>query len=526
MVDPLIVVKTLNHMIPVCTLLVLTTSVLRASMVVRVLGKAALGTLTTLAWLLQPSHKFWEIVSQPLGHDTRDQPLLFSAAFQHKAAWYMDQQLLFLVLNSLLVALLSLGLLWSWWRSPRVHNTNNVNINKNMFSLTSSPSLNHNKLEETIKNCLVDFSLEEIYGQKLEDREKFKRLLRALPPSDRQTALELLLQEPDLKNNFCRFLKVFKQNNSVPPMSQAQAVRALGGLTQEDLSVSQYQEKFHLLAQRAGLDPGKCTELFFEGLKPELLSVLTVRGMKPDFLATCEDLKAFEKSTKTQKESLGNLSSYNLRSRNKVVSSSYLLLSSSFPDISSDSFLSLIDTGAMSNYMSMDLANSLGLELHKCSFITLANGTNVSSFITKEEIEVRIGTFSFCSRFRVVRGLTYKVILGMEWWSRCNPLVDLHKGQVMVKEKGKGHTLTLISQPMVRNTDSTINTLDNSLTAKIPPTHEKQDLPCFIDPTMIGLRHCLRIISPPTSPLVCIFILSLSQAQIGTWAALFTHWTS
>ena len=71
MVDPLIVVKTLNHMIPVCTLLVLTTSVLRASMVVRVLGKAALGTLTTLAWLLQPSHKFWEIVSQPLGHDNR-----------------------------------------------------------------------------------------------------------------------------------------------------------------------------------------------------------------------------------------------------------------------------------------------------------------------------------------------------------------------------------------------------------------------------------------------------------------------
>ena len=70
MANPLLVVKTLNHMIPVCTLLVLTTSVLRASMVVRVLGKAALGALTALAWLLQPPHKFWEIVSQPLGHDT------------------------------------------------------------------------------------------------------------------------------------------------------------------------------------------------------------------------------------------------------------------------------------------------------------------------------------------------------------------------------------------------------------------------------------------------------------------------
>ena len=70
MVDPHIVVKTLNYMIPVSTVLVFVTSVLRTSMVVRVLGKAALGALTTLAWLLQPSHKFWDIVSQPLGHDS------------------------------------------------------------------------------------------------------------------------------------------------------------------------------------------------------------------------------------------------------------------------------------------------------------------------------------------------------------------------------------------------------------------------------------------------------------------------
>ena len=150
----------------------------------------------------------------------------------------------------------------------------------------------------------------------------------------------------------------------MPPISQAQAIRALGGLTQEDLSVSQYQEKFHLLAQRAGLDPGKCTELFFEGLKPKLLSVLTVRGMKPNFLDTCEDLKAIEKSTKAQKESLGFLSSYNLRPRNKDDCSSYLILTSSFPNLSSYSFLSLINNGAMSNHISLDLAESLSSELH------------------------------------------------------------------------------------------------------------------------------------------------------------------
>ena len=77
MVDPHIVAKTLNYMIPVWTVLVFVTSVLRASMVVRVLGKAALGTLTTLAWLLQPLHKFWDIVSQPLGHDIYFRSQLF-----------------------------------------------------------------------------------------------------------------------------------------------------------------------------------------------------------------------------------------------------------------------------------------------------------------------------------------------------------------------------------------------------------------------------------------------------------------
>ena len=69
MVDPLTVAKTLNLMILAFTLLVLVTSTLRTSVVVRVLVKTALCTLTTLAWLFQLPHKFWNIVSQPLGHD-------------------------------------------------------------------------------------------------------------------------------------------------------------------------------------------------------------------------------------------------------------------------------------------------------------------------------------------------------------------------------------------------------------------------------------------------------------------------
>ena len=64
--------------------------------------------------------------------------------------------------------------------------------------------------------------------------------------------------------------------------------------------------------------------------------------------------------------------------------------------------------------MSPDLAQSLNVGTLQCSYIMLANGVNVSSFITKEKVLVKVGTFSFYSRFRVAKGLAYSVILGMD----------------------------------------------------------------------------------------------------------------
>ena len=89
-------------------------------------------------------------------------------------------------------------------------NNNSVSINNCITTLPVLPSSNKNKVEEIINNCLVDFSLEEIYGKPLDDQEKFRRLLKVLPSSHRQAALELLLQNSALKTNFTLFLKEFK----------------------------------------------------------------------------------------------------------------------------------------------------------------------------------------------------------------------------------------------------------------------------------------------------------------------------
>ena len=91
MAEPLAVVPALNTMIPVCSLLVFGASMSQSSLVVKVVSKAVLFTVTTLAWLSQPLSKIQGLVMQLWGHDTRDQPLLFSATFQNKAEWYHDR---------------------------------------------------------------------------------------------------------------------------------------------------------------------------------------------------------------------------------------------------------------------------------------------------------------------------------------------------------------------------------------------------------------------------------------------------
>ena len=113
MAEPLALVPALNTIIPVYSLLVFEASRSQSSLVVTVVSKAFLFIVTTLAWLSQPLSKIQGLVMQLWGHDTRDQPLLFSATFQNKAAWYQDRKLVYLVCNSLSVTFFCLGLTWS-----------------------------------------------------------------------------------------------------------------------------------------------------------------------------------------------------------------------------------------------------------------------------------------------------------------------------------------------------------------------------------------------------------------------------
>ena len=77
-------------------------------------------------------------------------------------------------------------------------------------------------------------------------------------------------------------------------MTCSQAIQELGNLSQGELRVPVYKERFHLLAERAGLDAKDCVDLFFDGLQPSLKSAINIRGHGSSLEETCKELKRIE----------------------------------------------------------------------------------------------------------------------------------------------------------------------------------------------------------------------------------------
>ena len=63
----------------------------------------------------------------------------------------------------------------------------------------------------------------------------------------------------------------------------------------------------------------------------------------------------------------------------------------------------LIDTGAISNYTSYNLAIRLGLTLEGGIGIILANGTNAESFYHLRKKNISKGKYEFFTRLRVIK---------------------------------------------------------------------------------------------------------------------------
>ena len=92
----------------------------------------------------------------------------------------------------------------------------------------------------------------------------------------------------------------------------------------------------------------------------------------------------------------------------------------------------LFDTGAISNYMSCDLAIRLGIALEEGVNVILANSANVESFTTKEKFKISNKGYEFITRFKFTKGLNFPIIMGMDWWCWNQPIGSLAKKQITI----------------------------------------------------------------------------------------------
>lgn len=118
-------------------------------------------------------------------------------------------------------------------------------------------------------------------------------------------------------------------------MTFSQSICKLGNLSQGELKVPVYNERFHLLTEHAGLNAKDCADLLFDGLLPTLKLAIDIWGHGNSLEETCKELKRIEAhlpvvettSDRALEECVAMASpkSYDLQSCNKP-SSTYIFL--------------------------------------------------------------------------------------------------------------------------------------------------------------------------------------------------------
>ena len=84
-------------------------------------------------------------------------------------------------------------------------------------------------------------------------------------------------------------------------MTCSQAIQELVNLSQGELRVPVYKERFHLLAERAGLDAKDCVNLFFDGLQPSFILAINIWGHGNSLEEICKELERIEAHPPTAK---------------------------------------------------------------------------------------------------------------------------------------------------------------------------------------------------------------------------------
>ena len=135
--------------------------------------------------------------------------------------------------------------------------------------------------------------------------------------------MKLLKIKPELWEDFDKLCSKISTIPAKDAMTLTEALKFLGNLQQSKETVPEYFIRFKNLMRITKLSREDCLKLFYNGLKPELLNALNIRGNKETIEETVEELSQIEnqdvdKSSKPAK--------YNFRPRNKDHNCHYLTI--------------------------------------------------------------------------------------------------------------------------------------------------------------------------------------------------------
>ncbi|KAJ9055429.1 hypothetical protein DSO57_1003926 [Entomophthora muscae] len=135
-----------------------------------------------------------------------------------------------------------------------------------------------------------------------------------------------------------------------------------------------------------------------------------------------------------------------------------------------------MDTGAKVNFICINLASELGLDLHPGDLVKGGNSVTFQSLTVAKPISFKIGNHIFTKQFFAVKNLLYPMILGIGWWRKYDISLDLQANSLCLNPtQGPSFSLALM--------DNTLPLVDLSLaTCKVMAQQ----------PTPITLTPCIE----------------------------------
>ncbi|KAJ9075032.1 hypothetical protein DSO57_1000316 [Entomophthora muscae] len=189
---------------------------------------------------------------------------------------------------------------------------------------------------------------------------------------------------------------------------------------------------------------------------------------------------------------------------NKELSGYFLLLVSFLSYASTSVVHTLVDTGAKVNFISIGLAEKLGLNLIQEGLVKGGNYTTFCSLNVSKPLVFSVGNHTFTKRFYAVKNLVYLVILGIGWWKRYNFASHLKSNLLLlILPAGVSFSLPLLDALLCED-DSSLALCDQM----VPPSNPT--------PLPVCITHLAKMFDPTRAD-NCQSILNLTSSFASQW---------